>query len=225
MTRFCSENRSLPMRLSSFPYRQFPGFLEQTKAEVQEFGDARVGDAVVKPASLPPEGDDPAIGQTLQLVGDGLRGHAQLASKVRHAQLASPLECVQEAKAGVVGQHLEKAGELSRLGLTYQRTSGERGLASLRWAPDGASWRLHAPILHDIVESCKTSGRCCQAWPSHRPITKGSSEELHERAGGSRSLSSRRLRRRPEPCDQRVDQEVVAGVEVVRWAEASRGLE
>jgi len=82
------------MRLSSFPDRQFPGLLEQAKAEVQEFGDARVGDAVVKPASFPPEGDDPAIGQALQLVGDGLRGHLQLAGQVRHAQLASPLECV-----------------------------------------------------------------------------------------------------------------------------------
>src|SRR5262245_40182335 len=156
MTRSCSENRSFLMRLSSLPYRQFPGFLEQTKAEVQEFGDARVGDPVVKPASLPPEADDPAVGQTLQLVGDGLRGHAQLASQVRHAQLASPLECVQEAKAGVVGEHLEETGALGRRGLTDQRASGERGLAGLCRALHGASWRLHAPILHDIVESCKT---------------------------------------------------------------------
>src|SRR5215470_15036702 len=186
MTRFCSENRSFLMRLCSLPYRQFPGFLEQTKAEVQEFGDARVGDAVVKPASLPPEGDDPAIGQTLQLVGDGLRGHAQLASKVRHAQLASPLECVQEAKAGVVGQHLEKAGELSRLGLTYQRTSGERGLASLRWAPDSASC-LHAPILHDIVESCKTQVGAVRRGRLNDESPRARREELHEQAGRSRT--------------------------------------
>src|SRR5215831_6138083 len=115
MTRSCSENRSFLMRLCSLPYRQFPGFLKQAKAEVQEFGDARVGDAVVKPASLPPEGDDPAIGQTLQLVGDGLRGHLQLASEVRHAKLASTLECMYKAKAGVVGKHLEQPSELSRL--------------------------------------------------------------------------------------------------------------
>jgi len=107
MTRFCSEIGSFPMWLSSFPNRQFPGFLKQAKPEVQEFGDARVGDAIVKPASLPPEGDDAAVGQTLQLVGDGLRGHFQLTSQVRHAKLASPLEGVYKAKSGVVGKHLE----------------------------------------------------------------------------------------------------------------------
>src|SRR5262249_55501078 len=107
MTRSCSENRSFLMRLCSLPYRQFPGFLEQTKAEVQEFGDAGVGDAVVKAASLPPEGDDPAVGQTLQLVGDRLRGHLQLASQVRHAKLTGPLERVYQSKSGVVGKHLE----------------------------------------------------------------------------------------------------------------------
>jgi len=135
------------MRLSSLPYRQFPRFLKQAKAEVEEFGDARVGDAVVEPASLPPGGDDPAVSQTLQLVGDGLRGHLQLASQVRHAQLASPLECVDKAKAGVVGKHLEEAGELRGLGLTDERSSRERRLASLRWAPNRASCRFHRSDL------------------------------------------------------------------------------
>ena len=144
-------------------YRQFPGLLEQAKAEVQEFGDARVGDAVVKPASLPPEGHDPPVRQTLQLVGDGLRGHLQLVSEVRHAQLASPLECVYEAKACVVGKHLEEAGELSGLGLTDQRSSGELRLAGLGWAPDGASRRFHTPILHDLVEFCRI---CESGFPS-----------------------------------------------------------
>jgi len=125
--------------------------LEKAEAEIEEAGDAWVGNPVEQSAPLPPGRDDAPIKQPLELVRHRLWTHAEFGRDIRDTQLPGALERVQHAKPRIACQHLEETDELIGLGGVDQRSGAQSRLSSLgRWE-DRQRSPYHSPRLHDFM--------------------------------------------------------------------------
>jgi hypothetical protein len=98
------------------------GVFGEAQTLIEQANHAWVHDPVNNAGPSPARAKNAAIHQALKLVGDGLRFHGNRHREITDGQLARPYQGMDEAQAGIVGEHLEDVHQLRRLFRRYQRT-------------------------------------------------------------------------------------------------------
>lgn len=132
---------------------EFLALLQQTKAKVQQARDAGVGGAIKESIPLTSERDDSPVGQPLELVGNGLRGHFDFCGKVRHAKLTCALKGVKQTKPRLTCQHFEQSTEFIGTRPFHERTLSQGRFTGVRCYSHSTWCLLHS---HTITPYCVT---------------------------------------------------------------------
>lgn len=81
-----------------------------------------IGEGIVDILAIPPRGDEFALSQNTQLMGDSGSTHPQTFRKVRHAEL--PLvQSPENLETGTVSKHLKKVRKIADILIPQQRFS------------------------------------------------------------------------------------------------------
>lgn len=89
--------------------------LDKTQSAVEHHGNTRIDDAVEDVVPVAARAENASVGQSLKLVGDGLRFHLNGPGQVRDTQFAFAHQGVKQAQPRVVGKDFEQPHQ--RVGL------------------------------------------------------------------------------------------------------------
>src|SRR5262245_26692645 len=95
--------------------RQPASLFGQAQSEREETRHAWIDDSIVDIVAFAAGGQDAAVAEAAERVGDGLGRHLHRDSKVSNAKLISAGQRMEQAEAAVVGQRLKQGDNFSGL--------------------------------------------------------------------------------------------------------------
>ncbi len=148
----------------------------QAPRPIEQRDYARVNNPVEDLKPIAARCDNATISQSLELVRNGLRFHADRSREVIDAQLIGPNERVQKPQPRIVRQHFEHGGKITGLARREDRSISQVQLRPtaipcsrlFSWSP-----RYHAITLVDVIVAVKASPDAARSADIARPHNSG----------------------------------------------------